>query len=90
MKPGGIPVYGSAASGWNEKLPRRYWTKNKYYLTKEKATLRSVFAVNGCGFAGRGQNTGIAFVFLKNWSERPGEENKVEAITSVQSAHSRQ
>ena len=31
--------------------------------------------------AGRGQNTGIAFVSLKDWSERPGEENKVEAIT---------
>jgi len=33
------------------------------------------------GFAGRGQNTGIAFVSLKDWSQRPGEENKVEAIT---------
>lgn len=52
-----------------------------YYLTKEKANVESVFAVNGFGFAGRGQNTGIAFVSLKDWSERPGEENKVEAIT---------
>lgn len=38
-----------------------------YYLTKEKANVESVFAVNGFGFAGRGQNTGIAFV-----SERLG------------------
>lgn len=52
-----------------------------YYLTKEKANVESVFAVNGFGFAGRGQNTGIAFVSLKDWSERPCEENKVEAIT---------
>ncbi|MBJ8384865.1 efflux RND transporter permease AcrB [Citrobacter cronae] len=52
-----------------------------YYLTKEKANVESVFAVNGFGFAGRGQNTGIAFVSLKDWSERPGKENKVEAIT---------
>ncbi|MFG6656585.1 multidrug efflux RND transporter permease subunit AcrB [Scandinavium sp. M-37] len=52
-----------------------------YYLNKEKANVESVFAVNGFGFAGRGQNTGIAFVSLKDWSQRPGEENKVEAIT---------
>ncbi|MEL0554413.1 multidrug efflux RND transporter permease subunit AcrB [Klebsiella sp. B345] len=52
-----------------------------YYLTKEKDNVESVFAVNGFGFAGRGQNTGIAFVSLKDWSERPGSENKVEAIT---------
>ena len=52
-----------------------------YYLTKEKNNVESVFAVNGFGFAGRGQNTGIAFVSLKDWSQRPGEENKVEAIT---------
>ncbi|MCS2167021.1 multidrug efflux RND transporter permease subunit AcrB [Scandinavium manionii] len=52
-----------------------------YYLNKEKANVESVFAVNGFGFAGRGQNTGIAFVSLKDWSERPGAENKVEAIT---------
>ncbi|GGD08661.1 multidrug efflux RND transporter permease subunit AcrB [Franconibacter pulveris 1160] len=52
-----------------------------YYLTKEKANVNSVFTVNGFGFSGRGQNTGIAFVSLKNWDERPGAENKVEAIT---------
>ncbi|MBB3323724.1 multidrug efflux RND transporter permease subunit AcrB [Atlantibacter sp. RC6] len=52
-----------------------------YYLTKEKANVNSVFTVNGFGFSGRGQNTGLAFVSLKNWDERPGEENKVEAIT---------
>ncbi|MEH4562257.1 multidrug efflux RND transporter permease subunit AcrB [Klebsiella oxytoca] len=52
-----------------------------YYLTKEKDNVESVFAVNGFGFAGRGQNTGIAFVSLKDWNQRPGEENKVEAIT---------
>ncbi len=52
-----------------------------YYLTKEKDNVESVFAVNGFGFAGRGQNTGIAFVSLKDWSQRPGE-NKVEAITA--------
>ncbi|MFO6296429.1 multidrug efflux RND transporter permease subunit AcrB [Rahnella selenatireducens] len=53
---------------------------SNYYLTKEKANVNSVFTVNGFGFAGRGQNTGIAFVSLKDWSERSGSENKVPAI----------
>ncbi len=51
-----------------------------YYLNKEKANVESVFAVNGFGFAGRGQNTGIAFVSLKDWADRRAK-NKVEAIT---------
>ena len=51
-----------------------------YYLTKEKANVQSVFTVSGFGFAGRGQNTGIAFVSLKPWEERNGAENKVESI----------
>ncbi len=52
-----------------------------YFLTKEKDNVNSVFTVNGFGFAGRGQNTGLAFVSLKDWDDRPGAENKVEAIT---------
>ena len=53
---------------------------NEYFLTKEKDNVNSVFTVNGFGFNGQGQNTGLAFVSLKNWSERKGEENKVDAI----------
>ncbi|MDR3432524.1 MAG: multidrug efflux RND transporter permease subunit AcrB [Rouxiella aceris] len=52
-----------------------------YYLTNEKDNVNSVFTVNGFGFAGRGQNTGIAFVSLKDWSERSGAANKVGGIT---------
>ncbi|ELY4676401.1 multidrug efflux RND transporter permease subunit AcrB [Cronobacter turicensis] len=52
-----------------------------YYLTQEKANVNSVFTVNGFGFSGRGQNTGLAFVSLKNWDERSGAENKVPSIT---------
>ncbi|RWR00699.1 multidrug transporter [[Pantoea] beijingensis] len=51
-----------------------------YFLTKEKANVNSVFTVNGFGFAGRGQNTGIAFVSLKPWDERSSSDNKVPAI----------
>lgn len=57
-----------------------------YYLTKEKANVNSVFTVNGFGFSGRGQNTGLAFVSLKNWDERSGAQNKVPAIAGRASA----
>jgi multidrug efflux pump len=51
-----------------------------YFLTKEKANVATVFAVAGFSFGGNGQNTGIAFVRMKDWSERPGADNKVSAI----------
>ncbi|PIJ50611.1 aminoglycoside/multidrug transporter permease [Erwinia sp. OLTSP20] len=54
----------------------------QYFLTKEKDNVKSVFTVNGFGFAGRGQNTGIAFMSLKPWDERTGSENKVPAIAA--------
>ncbi|MDT7380484.1 efflux RND transporter permease subunit [Citrobacter freundii] len=52
----------------------------QYYLTNEKANIESVFTVNGFSFSGQGQNSGLAFVSLKPWDERSGEENSVEAI----------
>ncbi|OAT33878.1 RND efflux system inner membrane transporter [Buttiauxella brennerae ATCC 51605] len=58
----------------------------KYYLEKEKDNVNSVFTVNGFGFSGQGQNTGLAFVSLKDWDERPGEVNKVPAIAGRASA----
>lgn len=51
-----------------------------YFLTKEKESVKSVFTVAGFGFAGRGQNTGIAFVSLKPWDERTSSDMKVPAI----------
>lgn len=51
-----------------------------YYLTKEQKNVASVFTVGGFGFSGQGQNNGLAFISLKPWSERVGEENAVTAI----------
>ncbi len=52
----------------------------QYYLTKEHANVDSVFTVNGFSYSGSGQNSGLAFISLKPWSERPGKENGVAAI----------
>lgn len=51
-----------------------------YFLKKEQRDVESVFTVSGFGFSGQGQNNGLAFVSLKPWSERQGEENRVTAI----------
>ena len=51
-----------------------------HFLTNEKATVASVFAVAGFSFGGNGQNTGIAFVRLKDWSERKAGDAKAAAV----------
>ncbi|MEK8099065.1 efflux RND transporter permease subunit [Morganella morganii] len=51
-----------------------------YFINTEKNVVESAFTVNGFGFAGQGQNMGLAFVVLKNWDERKAKEDKVEAI----------
>ncbi|KAB8042587.1 efflux RND transporter permease subunit [Janthinobacterium aquaticum] len=51
-----------------------------HFLTNEKATVASVFAVAGFSFGGNGQNTGIAFVRLKDWSERKAGDAKASAV----------
>ncbi len=47
-----------------------------YYLEQESDVAKSVFSVAGFSFAGNGQNMGLAFVNMKDWSERtaPGQD----------------
>jgi len=52
----------------------------KHYLESEKDNVRSVFSVIGFSFSGRGQNNGIAFVGMKDWSERTDEAQHVQSI----------
>ncbi|AOM41132.1 efflux RND transporter permease subunit [Xenorhabdus hominickii] len=53
---------------------------NDYFYTKEKDVVKSVFTVNGFGFSGQGQNTGLAFISLNDWDQRKDEKDKVAAI----------
>ena len=53
------------------------------YLHKEEGdSVEGVFEVNGFSFGGRGQNAGLAFVRLKDWSLRPGAQHRVQAIAA--------
>ena len=53
------------------------------YLHKEEGdSVEGVFEVNGFSFGGRGQNAGLAFVRLKDWSLRPGIQHRVQAIAA--------
>ncbi len=51
-----------------------------HFLQNEAGAVESVFAVQGFSFSGMGQNTGVAFVKLKDWSER-GPADSVMAVT---------
>ncbi|REF27130.1 multidrug efflux pump [Xenorhabdus cabanillasii] len=53
---------------------------NNYFYVDEKDVVQSVFTLNGFGFAGMGQNMGLAFVSLKDWNERKVAKDKVPAI----------
>ncbi len=52
----------------------------KHYLVDEKANVAGLFTAAGFGFVGIGQNTGLGFATLKDWSERPGRANSVQAV----------
>jgi len=52
-----------------------------HFLQDEKANVQGVFTVNGFSFAGAGQNSGIAWIPLKPWSERKGGQNSAAAIS---------
>jgi len=52
----------------------------KQFLTAEKDNTESIFTIAGFNFSGSGQNAGMAFVSLKDWSERTGVENRADTI----------
>ena len=49
-----------------------------YY--KQQPEISDVIALTGFSFNGRGQNAGIAFARLKDWSQRKGAAHHVQAI----------
>jgi multidrug efflux pump len=51
-----------------------------YLLEDEEKTVDGAFEVTGFNFAGRGQNSGLLFVRLKDWDERKSGDLKIQAL----------
>ncbi len=59
----------------------------RHYLENEKDAVESLMTVQGFSFSGTGQNTGIAFVRLKDWDLRKSPELQPGAIAGRAMAH---
>ncbi|HDT5892004.1 efflux RND transporter permease subunit [Aeromonas hydrophila] len=51
-----------------------------YFMKNEKDNVDSVLTVAGFSFAGSGQNSGMAFIKLKDWKERNTPDRSANAI----------
>jgi multidrug efflux pump len=51
-----------------------------HYMVDEAKNVETTFIVAGFSFAGAGQNSGLAFVHLRPWSERSGATNHAEGV----------
>jgi multidrug efflux pump len=58
-----------------------------YLLKSEQSTVDQVFTLNGFSFAGRGQNLGIAYVRLKDYSQRHHRGQSAADVISRMQAH---
>jgi multidrug efflux pump len=53
----------------------------RHFLETEDRNVSALFSVTGFGFSGQGQNTGMGFLSLAPWEERPGPESSSAAIS---------
>ncbi|HEX4299072.1 MAG TPA: efflux RND transporter permease subunit [Devosia sp.] len=58
-----------------------------YFLNQEKANVDSVFTTVGFGYGGGGENNAMAFVRLKDFSQRPSRQQSAAAIAARASAY---
>ena len=75
------------AGSTQETTARTLATVSDYLLKDEKSIVESVFTVNGFSFAGRGQNSGLVFVRMKDYSQRQHADQKVQALVGRMFMH---
>ena len=81
-------VQVSAPPGSASELTQRALNEARdYFLKDEGALVSGVFTVNGFSFGGHGQNAGLVFVRLKDWSDRTGKQNTVFALAGRANKH---
>jgi hydrophobe/amphiphile efflux-1 (HAE1) family protein len=54
----------------------------RYFEENEKESVESVFTISGRGFAGVAQNSGFAFIKLRDWELRDRSDLKVTAVVA--------
>ncbi|MGN0893465.1 MAG: efflux RND transporter permease subunit [Succinivibrio sp.] len=54
----------------------------EYFFSAEQENVYSVMTVAGFSFAGQGQNAGMGFIKLQNWSLRTASEQHADAISN--------
>ena len=58
-----------------------------YFLSQEKDNINGIMMIHGRNGSGTGQNLGQAFVSLKHWDDRAGQENSAQAIRARANTH---
>ncbi len=66
-------------AGATQERTRAVVEQVESYMLKQPE-VESIVGILGFSFGGRGQNAGLAFVTLKDWSLRGGENQSVEAL----------
>ncbi|WP_277186084.1 efflux RND transporter permease subunit [Caballeronia sp. BR00000012568055] len=74
-------VLVATPAGSTQEMTQRALDDVANYLRKDEGSIvESAFTVNGFSFAGRGQNSGLVFVRLKDFSERTKADQRIQAL----------
>ncbi|SAK52696.1 hydrophobe/amphiphile efflux-1 (HAE1) family protein [Caballeronia catudaia] len=80
-------LVSTPAGSTQEMTQRALDDVSDYLLKKESAVVDSVFTVNGYSYAGRGQNSGLVFVRMKDFDKRTKADEKVAALVGRTYGH---
>jgi hydrophobe/amphiphile efflux-1 (HAE1) family protein len=73
-----------------ERTERALRQMRDYFLNNEKEAVLGVFTISGFNFAARGQASGLCFIRMRDWKDRPGARNRVQAVAARASQYFRQ
>ncbi len=80
-------IVQTPAGATQERTQRVLDEISTYLRTDEKATVDSTFEISGFSFAGRGQNSGLVFVRLKDYAERRDADQTLQALVERLNRH---
>ena len=70
------------AGATQERTTRSIDQLEAHFLQNEKDAVKAVFSVQGFSLSGAGQNTAMAWINLKDWSERESPELHASAVAA--------